>query len=1068
MSSFEEDLALMEQMEAEAMEEEAEQLGALEDANPTPAADASTFLAADPRWIRPPAPPLDATTDAVVFQWIDVAMCDGDALQSNPCAGKEVVGATSGPVPILRLFGVTESGNSVCAQIHGFTPYFFASLPERYPATEEQREELMRDLNRQVEARGGVAVAGIELVHGKQSLMGYYGDKKANFLKVYTSLPSYVTKTRKLLEGGVNLPGHGLYEATTFESNVKYVLRFMIDCDISGANWVEVPAGTYRVRAGAEKRSHCQYEVDVFFNELVSHQAIGAWQKIAPLRTLSIDIECEGRKGHFPEADHDPVIQIACVLQEQGKAQPTVRAIFTLDTCLPIIGAHVITSDTESDLLMKFHAFLRATDPDILTGYNIQKFDFTYLLDRAAVLLKKRCNSALQGFPYWDRVRNRRTKYTSRQFQSAAYGKSDLIDFDLSGLVVLDLYPYVKRNYKLSSYSLNSVSAEFLGQQKEDVHHSIISDLQHGSDEDRRRLAVYCLKDAWLPIRLIDKLSILINTIEMARVTGVPIDYLLGRGQQIKVYSMLLRKCRSVDLLIPNLRRQPADATYEGATVIEPIRKFYQEPVATLDFASLYPSIMQAWNLCYSTLITPQAAMQMDDEDYEKSPCGFYFLRREKRKGILPEILEELLGARKRAKKDMKNATDAFEKAVQNGRQLALKVSANSVYGFTGATVGQLPCLEIASSVTSYGRELLLQTRSLVEAHYTKANGYQHDAVVVYGDTDSVMVNFGVATVAEAMPLAEDAAERVSKQFKRPILLEFEKVYFPYLLMNKKRYAGLMWTSPDKYDKMDMKGLETVRRDNCAMVRKTVDTCLRKILMDRDVPGAIQYAKGVISQLLTNKLDISMLVITKQLQKEATDSDYKSRQAHVELAARLKQRDEGSAPVLGDRIPYVIIQGAKGVPMYERAEDPVYVLDHNLPIDTEYYLRQQLENPLTRLFEPIIDNTQSLFAGDHTRTVSKLTPTARAGSIMMFAVKKKQCLGCKTPITDKKETLCKHCRGREGEIYAAKLFALRRCEIEFSKLWTQCQNCQGSIQQDVICSNRCVSWARRMLGIDTT
>ena len=115
--------------------------------------------------------------------------------------------------------------------------------------------------------------------------------------------------------------------------------------------------------------------------------------------------------------------------------------------------------------------------------------------------------------------------------------------------------------------------------------------------------------------------------------------------------------------------------------------------------------------------------------------------------------------------------------------KLALKISANSVYGFTGATVGQLPCLPIASSVTSYGRCLLEKTKEYVETNYTVANGYEHDAEVVYGDTDSVMVKFGTTTVEETFPLALEAADKCSKIFPHPILLEFEKVYFPYLLM---------------------------------------------------------------------------------------------------------------------------------------------------------------------------------------------------------------------------------------------------------------------------------------------
>ncbi len=179
-------------------------------------------------------------------------------------------------------------------------------------------------------------------------------------------------------------------------------------------------------------------------------------------------------------------------------------------------------------------------------------------------------------------------------FQSSAFGKRENVETTINGRVIFDLLPYMFRNHKLSSYSLNSVSAEFLGQQKEDVHHSIISDLQMGSDADRRRLAVYCLKDAYLPQQLMNKLFVVVNHIEMARVTGVPLNFILTRGQQIKVFSMILRKTRKVNLLIPNIAKHGGDEnTFEGATVIEPKKAYYEVPIATLDFASLYPSIMQ-------------------------------------------------------------------------------------------------------------------------------------------------------------------------------------------------------------------------------------------------------------------------------------------------------------------------------------------------------------------------------------------------------------------------------------------------------------------------------------------
>lgn len=658
-------------------------------------------------------------------------------------------------------------------------------------------------------------------------------------------------------------------------------------------------------------------------------------------------------------------------------------------------------------------------------------------------------------------------------FQSSAYGKRENIETNIQGRVIFDVLPYMYRNHKLSSYSLNSVSAEFLGQQKEDVHHSIISDLQMGTDADRHRLAVYCLKDALLPQQLMNKLAILVNYIEMARVTGVPISFLLTRGQQIKVFSMILRKTRKINLLLPNIAKHSTvgeDEGYEGATVIDPKKSYYETPIATLDFASLYPSIMQGYNLCYSTLLNPEDIQRLPKEHYLISPSGHCFVKEEIKKGILPQILDELLAARKRAKKDMAAATDPMEKAVQNGRQLALKISANSVYGFTGATVGQLPCVPIAASVTAYGRNLLHETKDFVENTYTIANGYPYNAEVVYGDTDSVMVKFGFSTVEETMPLAQQAAKEVSNIFPRPIQLEFEKIYYPFLLMNKKRYAGLLWTNPEKYDKLDAKGLETVRRDNCLLVRRVIETCLKKILIERNVQGAIDYTKKTISDLLQNKLDISMLVISKSLGKSADDAGYAAKQAHVELAMRMKKRDPGTAPNVGDRVAYVIVQSTKGAPAYEKSEDPVYVLENGLPIDTEYYLTNQLANPITRIFEPIIPNPQTLLTGDHTRIVCKPAPVAKSGGIVQFAVKKFKCMSCKTSSDkmDSNSPLCSNCKGKEGEIYLKTLVEVNNQQQVYNQLWTECQHCQGSFHQDVICTNRdCpIFYKRKKVQID--
>ncbi|XP_042018724.1 DNA polymerase delta catalytic subunit-like [Salvia splendens] len=1001
------------------------------------------------KWKRPPlSDAYQSQSRNIVFQQLEIDYIIGDS-------NRELLPSSTGPAAIIRIFGVTEEGHSVCCNVHGFEPYFYISCPPGFGPDDISRfhqdlEGKMREANRN--SKVPKFVHRIELVQ-RRSIMYYQQQNAQPFLKIVVALPTMVTSCRGILDRGIQIDGLGMKSFMTYESNVLFALRFMVDCNIVGGNWIEVPQGKYK-KTG-RNLSYCQLEFDCLFTDLISHAPEGEFSKIAPFRILSFDIECAGRKGHFPEPTHDPVIQVANQVTLQGEDEPFVRNVMTLNSCSPIVGVDVMSFDTEKELLLAWRDFLREVDPDIIIGYNICKFDLPYLIQRAEVL-------GVAEFPIIGRIRNSRVRVKDTTFSSRQYGTRESKEVTIEGRVQFDLLQVMQRDYKLSSYSLNSVSAHFLKEQKEDVHHSIITDLQNGSSETRRRLAVYCLKDAKLPQRLLDKLMLIYNYVEMARVTGVPISFLLSRGQSIKVLSQLLRKAKQKNMVIPNAKQAGTEqGTYEGATVLEARAGFYEKPIATLDFASLYPSIMMAYNLCYCTLVTPEEARKLNlpPECVTKTPSGDTFVKSNLQKGILPEILEELLTARKRAKADLKEAKDPLVKAVLDGRQLALKISANSVYGFTGATVGQLPCLEISSSVTSYGRQMIEHTKKLVEEKFTVLGGYEHNAEVIYGDTDSVMVQFGVPSVDAAMDLGREAADCISGTFIRPIKLEFEKIYYPYLLISKKRYAGLIWTNPNKYDKMDTKGIETVRRDNCLLVKNLVTECLNKILIDRDIPGAVQFVKNTISDLLMNRMDLSLLVITKGLTK--TGDDYEVKAAHVELAERMRKRDAATAPNVGDRVPYVIIKAAKGAKAYEKSEDPIFVLENNIPIDPHYYLDNQISKPLLRIFEPILKNASSeLLHGSHTRSISISTPSN--SGIMRFAKKQLTCIGCKALISNSEQTLCSHCKGREAELYCKSVANVADLEELFGRLWTQCQECQGSLHQDVLCTSRdCPIFYRR-------
>lgn len=988
---------------------------------------------------RAPVPPSYVHKD-LTFQMLDCTQTRG-----HPHPSVSTVRHTE--VPIVRLYGVTGDGHSVLVHCYNYEPYLWIEAPPNWLPVHTQA--LMRELNSQLGGQTHLQETVVRIEqHQKRSIMYYKGGNLHPHLKIVVQLPQNIPKLRSLLsDRGIACPSawDGVRVFPTFESNIVFPMRFLVDNQIGGCNWLTVPYGKF-VSVPA-KTSNCQIEVACSFESVKNHDAVGDYLSIAPFRILSIDIECQGRKGMFPEPEKDPVIQIAnhCICYG-AESEPLTRTIFTLNSCAPIAGANVYSYEREEDMLLAWSSFVKEIDPDILTGYNISSFDFPYLLNRAATLKVK------EAFHYWGRQINDRTIPREKRFQSNQMGNRVYTEVIMEGRITMDAMVVIQRDYKLRSYSLNSVSQNFLGEQKEDVHHSIIADLQQGDDETRRRLAVYCLKDAYLPIRLLDRLMCIVNNVEMARVTGVPVGWLLERGQQIKVFSMLLRKAQRTHQLVPAVEYSGGnDRGYEGATVIEPIKGFYNCPVATLDFASLYPSIIIAHNLCYSTLVHPADVSKYPADMLERTPSGDYFVSREHTQGVLPVVLEDILAARKNARQMMKDVPkNSLEYKVLNGRQLALKISANSVYGFTGAQVGRLPCLEISSSTTAYGRRMIDTTKHLVEDLYP-------GAVVLYGDTDSVMIKSitdesqtDQERLRAAMDFGLEAAAKVSSHFPSPIKLEFEKVYFPFLLMNKKRYAGLLWTNTEKFDKLDAKGIETVRRDNCPLVARMISGVLNRILIHRSVESAVEFVKGTISDLLLNRLDISYLVITKAFSK--AEEEYVGQQAHIALVERMRQRDPASAPTIGDRVAYVIIKAAKGAKAYERSEDPMYVLENNIPIDTQYYLDHQLAPPLLRVFEGVLDDPSTLTKGDHTRHIAISAPSKNAGGLMRFVKIKLQCISCRAVI--EKGALCDSCRDRSADIYGKIMAKRNHYEAIYSQVWTQCQQCQGSLNQEVICTSR--------------
>jgi DNA polymerase delta subunit 1 len=341
------------------------------------------------------------------------------------------------------------------AHIHGFTPYLYVLAPANFQKADlgtyrAALESRVKSSNGKFEACE-THVLGCEYIDNMSTLLGYQFDKKTKLIKIHVAVPTIVPTIRSIMERGFECPGYSERAYVTYESNVPFTLRFMIDHNISGCNWVSLPAGTYSLRPDSSKSSRCQIEADIVYTSLVSHEAEGEWNKVAPVRIMSFDIECMGRKGFFPEPEKDPVIQIANVVTLQGDKKPIIRNVFTLDTCNPIPGAQVLSYTTEQKLLMEWAEFVQQCDPDIMTGYNIQNFDVPYLIKRAKQL------KISSHFDYWGRIRQSRVRMRDTTFASSAYGKRENIETTIEGRVMLDMLPYMFRNQvqreKQSNYS---------------------------------------------------------------------------------------------------------------------------------------------------------------------------------------------------------------------------------------------------------------------------------------------------------------------------------------------------------------------------------------------------------------------------------------------------------------------------------------------------------------------------------------------------------------------------------------------------------------------------------------
>jgi DNA polymerase delta subunit 1 len=866
---------------------------------------------------------------------------------------------------LISIFGKTNEGKSVCVTT-SFTPYFFVKLPKKTSTLD------VHNLYTKIDKVCPECLISYDIVQSKD-VWGFQNNEKFIFMKLnFKNLAA-----RRMVNGRLKraLPDESM-KYKVYESNLDPVLRLMHRTNIQSTGWMD--SGDTCVR------SHLAHvNIDLFCNDWKTLKPVDI-PETAPFVVASVDIECNSSTGKFPDADvkDDACFQIAVSLTHFGSDVPYDKICFCYKkTDSNLEGSIIKSYDTEREMLMAFKEYLMEKDIDIITGWNIFGFDLEYIMKRAVMT---KCD---QSFYEMSKMKNHSCELVYKKLSSSALGDNALKILPMPGRFIFDLFHEVKKGYKLDSYKLDNVSKLYLGDNKIDMPpKEMFARFVEEDPVKLREVAEYCIKDTLLPHRLLSKLSILVNLLEMAKATWVPLCYLVERGQQIKVFSLLTKKAREMGFMVPTISwgQYSADG-YEGATVLDAQKGAYYRPITALDFEGLYPSIMMAHNLCYSSMVMDSKYENIPGVTYET--FGFYKFAQDV-PSLLPSILLELKQFRKQAKKDMAQSTGAL-KEMYNGKQLAYKVSMNSVYGFTGASKGMLPCVQIASTVTLKGRSMIDETKAYVEKNFPGAK-------VRYGDTDSVMVEFDVGnrTGKEAIEysweIGERAANECTKLFKAPNNLELEKVYCPYFLYSKKRYAAKLWTKGKdgnmNMDYIDVKGLQLVRRDNTPHMREVCKELLDVVLESSDtgppkelalqraielIEGDVPNEKLILSQGLSDSYKAKGFTVSIN-SPDITDIN----QAHVQVVRKMRERQPGSEPQSGDRVPYILIDtGDPKAKAFEKSEDPKYAKDNNLKVDYNYYFINKFLNPVCDLIEPLFeDPKEEIFGELLTRVKPKRRP----------------------------------------------------------------------------------------------
>ncbi|KAK7252825.1 hypothetical protein RIF29_37045 [Crotalaria pallida] len=637
-------------------------------------------------------------------------------------------------------------------------------------------------------------------------------------------------------------------------------------------------------------------------------------------------------------------------------------------------GSNVLfVESSERALLNRLMIELHKLDSDVLVGHNISGFDLDVLLHRSQV-----CKVAPRLWSKLGRLNRSMMPKFDRRYKGS--GASHGIMSCIAGRLLCDTYLSSRELLKEVSYSLTQLAKTQLNKDRKEVApHDIPKKFQ--SVESLMELIEYGETDAWLSMELMFHLSVLPLTRQLTNISGnmwgrtlqgaraQRVEYLLLHAFHAKKYivpdkvSIHAKETKLTKRRVPNGvedgnfdeadiddanhdndapngdKKSKKTPSYAGGLVLEPKKGLYDKYILLLDFNSLYPSIIQEYNICFTTV------ERSSDGSFPRLPSS-------KTTGVLPELLKNLVQRRRMVKSWMKNAS-GLKLQQLDIQQQALKLTANSMYGCLGFSNSRFYAKPLAELITLQGREILQSTVDLVQNNL--------NLEVIYGDTDSIMIYSGLDDIVKAKAIAGKVIQEVNKKYKC-LEIDLDGLYKRMLLLKKKKYAAVkvQFKDGNPYEVIERKGLDIVRRDWSILAKEVGHFCLTQILSGGSCEDVVESIHSslmkVQEEMRSGEVPLEKYVITKTLTKPPEAYPDAKNQPHVLVAQRLKQQGYTSGCSVNDAIPYIICyeQGSNsgsgtGIAQRARHPDELKREQGKWMIDIEYYLSQQIHPVVSRL-----------------------------------------------------------------------------------------------------------------------